>query len=123
MITLSFGFKKPTTGDLGPTIFPALEANWQQVNDHNHNGVNSSSISSASIAAVTQNISAANWVASANGLYEQTITMPAAVAYDNITIELRYNNQRVFASVERIGAGIYKVYTNLSTADYVAVYR
>jgi hypothetical protein len=44
MITLSYGFKKPELKDLGPVVFPALEDNWQQVNDHDHDGLNSAKI-------------------------------------------------------------------------------
>lgn len=123
MITLSFGFKKPVTGDLGPTVFPALEANWQQVNDHDHNGTNSKKIASSSVEAVTQNILAANWVSIANGLFEQTITMPAAVAYDNVIISFRFNNEPVLLKCQKVAASQYKVITNLNTANYTAVYR
>ena len=44
MIILSYGFKKPELKDLGPVVFPALEDNWQQVNDHDHDGLNSAKI-------------------------------------------------------------------------------
>ena len=49
MQTLTYGFKKPQVTDKGPVVFPALEANWQQVNDHNHDGANSALISPNSI--------------------------------------------------------------------------
>jgi len=123
MLTLSFGFKKPVSGDLGPTVFPALEDNWQQVNDHDHDGTNSKKIASSSIEAITQNISSLNWVSVGNGLYEQTITMPAAVVYDNVSISFRYNNEFVLLKCEKVAAAQYKVTTNLNTADYVAIYR
>jgi hypothetical protein len=45
MNILSFGFNQPELTDQGYIVFPALEANWQKVNDHNHDGLNSAKIS------------------------------------------------------------------------------
>jgi hypothetical protein len=55
MLTLSYGFKKPQVPDQGGVVFPALEANWQQVNDHNHDGVNSALIAGLSLPTQTGN--------------------------------------------------------------------
>lgn len=49
MQTLTYGFKKPQVTDQGSIVFPALESNWQQVNDHNHDGVNSALLSPNSV--------------------------------------------------------------------------
>jgi hypothetical protein len=55
MLPLSYGFQKPEVTDQGGIVFPALEANWQQVNDHNHDGVNSALIAGLSLPSQTGN--------------------------------------------------------------------
>lgn len=77
-ITLSFGYIKNQTGDKGSVFFPDLEFNIQRINDHTHNGVNSSKLTNAAIDSATQNILAAAWVL-VSGEYKQTITVPAGV--------------------------------------------
>jgi hypothetical protein len=79
MITLSFGYKKPQTGDKGSIFWPALEFDIQRLNDHTHDGINSSKIPTTSIEAVNQVVLAANWGAGVNGTYAQTIIIPSGV--------------------------------------------
>jgi hypothetical protein len=51
-ITLSYGYKKPQTGDKGSSWFPDLEHDIQQLNDHTHNGVTSAKIPTTNISPV-----------------------------------------------------------------------
>ena len=76
MQILSFFFKKPQTGDKGSVFWPAMEDNFQQLNDHNHDGVNSSTLSTFAITAIKHSLLAANWVATSGGTYRQLVVMP-----------------------------------------------
>ncbi len=121
MNTLSYGYSQPVNPDTGDIFYPALTANWQQVNDHNHDGANS-----APLASQTANILAANWTASSglSGIYEQTITMPAGLSYDTADIWfLLSSGERVYPSQTKVSSTQYKVFTSDSGATYKALYR
>lgn len=123
MLTLSYGFKKPQTNDKGPVVFPALEANIQQLNDHNHDGANSAPISALAIARPTQSILSANWVATSGGEYRQAVTLLAGFNFDTVTLSFRLpSGDYVLPTVEKINASSFYVYTNDSTLTYTAVY-
>jgi len=124
MLTLSFGFKKPETGDTGSVIFPALEGNIQQLNDHNHDGANSSKISSSAISPLTSTALSASWVLVGNGIYSQTITMPAALAYDTTTFQVRLTSSGhlVYPRIDKVSASQYTIFTNDNTADFTIHY-
>lgn len=110
MVTLSYGFQKPQTNDRGNVVFPALEANWQQVNDHNHNGVNSAPIPSAYLEKTQQSILSANWTLVADGHYTQTLVLPLGLQYDNVTFSFRITTgEQVFPSVSKASNTSYKV--------------
>lgn len=123
MITLTYGYKLPETNDKGPIVFPALEDNIQQLNDHNHNGANSSKLTAQSIEGVPEAILAAGWVVQPNNQYRQLVTVPAGFDYDTITISFRLSNgDCVWPTVEKVSDTQYYLYTNDNTADYIAVY-
>lgn len=121
MQTLSFGFLKPEPDDTGDIFFSAMEQNMQQLNDHDHDGVNS-----ARLALTSASILAANWVAAplGGGLYRQLITMPAGMQYDTSVITFKLSTGEVlYPTVERVNATQYYVYVNDNTLDLVAYYR
>lgn len=124
MQTLSYGFLLPDDGDLGPVVFPALEANIQQLNDHTHNGTNSSLLTAASIAGVPVVVPFASWVAfGPTGHYRQLVTLPAGFSYDTVQISFRLSTgEYLTPQVEKISATQYYVYTIDNTLDFVAVY-
>lgn len=121
MITLSFGFKKPQTGDKQFWVW--LEDNIQQLNDHTHNGTNSAKITSASVTATTQAISAAGWAVSGTG-YRQLVTMPVGLNYDEYIMVFResVSREQMFLGVEKVSATSYYVYCNDNTLDIIAYY-
>ena len=123
MLTLSYGYKKPQTNDKGPVVFPALEANIQQLNDHNHDGANSAPISALAITRPTQSILSANWVATSGGEYRQAVTLLAGFNFDTVTLSFRLpSGDYVQPTVEKISSSQFYVYTNDSTLTYTAVY-
>lgn len=61
--TLTYGYKKPQNGDDSSQWFSDIAEDIQLVNDHTHNGVNSSQLSTGAIekeAVVTKSVS--DWV-------------------------------------------------------------
>lgn len=124
MQTLSYGFKKPQNPDSGDTWFPAMSDNIQQLNDHNHDGLNSSLIAAQPGQVVTlQNISAAGWVAVSGGLFRQLVAMSASLVYDAVTITMRLSTgDIIYPQVEKNTSTSYYVYTNDNTKSFVAVY-
>jgi hypothetical protein len=124
MITLSRGFKKPQDGDQGDSLFTALEENVQQLNDHDHDGVNSEQLTAQSIVGIPQNILAVNWVAfGPTGHYRQQVTIPAGFDFDTVQISFRLSTgEYVFQTVERVSDTQYFVYTIDNTLALIALY-
>lgn len=122
MQTLSYGYKKPQTRDSGSTLWTALEDNIQRLNDHTHNGVNSSKITTASVTATTQSVPSASWSATSQGNYRQLITL-SGLLYDEINIDFKNaSGHPTFLEVEKVSSTTYYVYTNDNSVTYTAVY-
>lgn len=122
MIVLSYGYKKPQTPDKGAVVFPAMEDNIQRLNDHNHDGTNSAALPGSSIVGVTVNIPSGSWVSLGGGHYRQSVTFPAGYSFDTKTISIRISTgDYVFATIEKISATQFWVYTIDSSLSYVAV--
>ncbi len=122
--TLTYGFKLPQDGDRGSTWFPDLAFDIQRLNDHSHDGQNSAPINSLSIASSTQNILAASWVATSDGIYRQLITVPNGKLYDNSVIIFRNTatKSQMFLGVEKVSATTYYTYINDNTVNVTAYY-
>jgi hypothetical protein len=122
MQTLSHGIKKPNTGDRG--FFSALEDNFQQLNDHTHNGIDSEQLNCKSIAGVTGTISSASWVDLGDGNYRFLVTVPAGVTYDDSVISVRLSTGHViYPSIEKVSNTQFYVYVNDNTLNLTLVYR
>lgn len=121
MQTLSFGYKMPENSDTGDVFWDALAFDINRLNNHNHDGLNSSRLSSGA-----GNIDAASWsaVAGVAGLYQQTVIVPTGFSYDTAAIWFKLSTgEYVYPSVERVSSSSYKVYTNDNSKTYVAYYR
>lgn len=117
MQTLSFGYKKPQTNDKAAVVFPALEDNFQRLNDHNHDGVNSAAISASSLASTVVAVSGAGWGADlGGGMYRQVVNMSPGIAFDTATVEVRTSTgERIYPRVVKISAGQFYVYVTDNT--------
>lgn len=51
MTTLTYGFKRPATGDQGSVWFPAMEDNITRLDAHDHDGTDSAQLTNSAIAA------------------------------------------------------------------------
>lgn len=126
MLTLSFGYKKPQTGDKGGGVngfWAALEFDIQRLNDHTHNGTDSSKLTSASVTSTTQTITNAGWAAFGTG-FRQLVTMPGALQYDDyqITFKDSTSKEPMILPVTRNSANTYYVYCNDSSVGLLAYY-
>lgn len=122
--TLTYGYKLPQDGDRGSTWFPDLAFDIQRLNDHSHDGQNSAPINSINITSTTQNILAASWVATSDGIYRQLITVPNGKLYDNSVIIFRNTatKSQMFLGVEKVSATTYYAYINDNTVNVTAYY-
>lgn len=126
MLTLSYGYYKPQTGDKGSTWFPRIEDNFQRLNDHTHDGLNSALIPSSSITktAFKSTILSTGWTTLGGGNVKKTITVPAGVLEVNdysIYFYITATGFRLLPTVERVSATTYDIYTNSALA-LTAVY-
>lgn len=123
MLTLTYGFKKPEDGDKGVIFWDVLADDIQQLNDHTHNGVNSSKLASSSVESVTQAVSSASWVSAGGGTYYQNVTMPAGMEYDDHGIQVRLTaGDIIYPTITKIGTSVFRVYINDNTQDLLVVY-
>ena len=124
MLTLSNGFKKPEDGDKGQQHFDAMEENWQQVNDHNHNGANSEKLSSEAFNHTTQAVNSAGWSLVGNGIYRQAVSVVGGLTYETYEVVFRNaaNGDRLYLDTEKIDASQFYVYCNDNTIDLTVVY-
>lgn len=124
MLTLTKGFKKPESGDKGSVFFPALEANFQQLNDHTHNGINSEKLTTTSSVVLTGTVLSASWVSVGGGVYRQILTLPSGLQYDQVVVAFKdtVNNSNAFLHIEKIDQNTYYAYCNDSTKAFTVVY-
>jgi hypothetical protein len=128
MLTLSYGFFKPETGDRGSVWFPNLETNFQKLNDHTHNGVESALLAPASITKYTTSIAAASFTGS-NGVYSNTVTVPAGITEINTylmvckinTAGAQYGDE-IHPTMERVSATTFTLTINTNTLDVIIYY-
>lgn len=118
MITLSFGYKLPETGDFGNVWFPALEDNITRLNSHNHDGTNSSKLESSSITAIRQTTVSGDF-SLVGSQYRATVNMPSGLDFDDYLIVCKdpASQDQVYLSVEKISDAQFYLYTN-TQQDY-----
>lgn len=118
MHTLSNGYLQPDNTDTGDVVFPAMNQNIQQLNDHNHDGLNSNLVNHK-----TQNILSGGWGAIGGGMYSQNVVMPAGFLYDERIILLRLSTgEPIYPMIARINATTYSVEVNDNTINLIAYY-
>jgi len=123
MTTLTYGFKRPDTGDQGASLFQALEDNITRLDAHDHDGTDSAKLTAASVTAITQAISSGSWVATSDGNYRQAIILPGSLNYDEIGIMIKNSSGHfVSAQIEKISTTSYYVYTNDNSTSFTAIY-
>lgn len=127
MQTLTYGLKRPDSGDKGDVFFPALEENITQLDAHTHDGVTSPKIPSSSVEAVSQNVAAASWSDQGGDIYRALVTMPGSLQFDTSTLSFEINSgsdvgSRFFPSVTRVSANSFYVFINDDSLDIKVIY-
>lgn len=127
MQTLTYGFKKPQTGDKGSVWFPALEDNIQQMNDHTHNGTDSSRLSVTALTTLTQTVSSGSWsaVSGQAGTYRQLVTTPPSVtSLDEVVVTFKHGTTKdvIHLTYEKQSANTYYLYINDNSINVIANY-
>lgn len=125
--TLTYGLVRPDDGDLGSVWFPALRNNITQLDAHTHNGSNSAQLTSSSVIGLTADLTSGDWAAvtGKDGLFSQTVSMPANVDYDNYQVIAKSSaGDLLLLTVERVGSSgsTYDIFINDSTADLTVYY-
>ncbi len=120
MNTLSYGYKKPINPDTGDVVFPALETDIQQLNDHAHNGVDSAPLATKTISVVS-----GNWGSDlGGGTYRQTLTLATGFSYDTCEMWVkRSTGERCYPTLVRVSSTQVYLYTNDNTLNYTVYYR
>lgn len=132
MHVTTYGYQIPDTGDPAKGAdgwMAAVVFNFERLDEHDHDGINSPLISSASFATSTSTIAAVGWSASGSG-YKQTITVPGAVTEINnynvkfvFTAPVGQVGQVALLNYKRLTATTYEVYCSDNTAAFTAYYR
>lgn len=130
MLTLSYGYKKPETGDRGSIFWPALEFDIQRLNDHNHDGSNTQKLLASSVLAISDTILAANWVAVAGqpGTYSQDITMLPNTLFDDYAFDFRITTvgpnfgKRINPTILKTAAAQFRIFSNDNTITLRVLY-
>lgn len=115
--------QKPADGDTGATFWDLLEALFDAFDNHTHNGTNSAQLTASSFTPTTQSISSASWASQGSGTYRQTVTLPGALTFDAISIEMRTSaGVVIYPTIEKVTSTSYYVYVNDNTLNLTAVY-
>jgi len=80
--TLSFGFKKPQTGDKGSIVFGAMEDNIDQINSHDHDGSDTDRVDTFNLSRYQVAVPSSGWSASGS-YFKQTVTLPTGFSVAN----------------------------------------
>lgn len=128
--TLSYGYVRPSDGDRGITFWDQLADDITQLNSHSHNGTDSARLTSQSITAVSAAITTAGWSLQSNGIYRQTVNMPAGTDFDDYGIAFQITastgsvgvGQRVDLLVEKVSDTSYYLYSNDNALAVTAIY-
>lgn len=114
MQTLSKGWKKPETGDFGDVWFPALEDNIEQLNSHDHDGVDSEKISIANTNKFTQTVASGDFVDQGDGYHRALVTLAGGYSIDDLTITVKdpTTKEQIYLRHEKVTSATYYLFTN-----------
>lgn len=135
MLTLSYGYKKPETGDRGSVWFPALEDNITRLNSHDHDGVDSVLLTPDSLQKPTSTIAIIDWVDDGGGNYHKEVTVPIEISAAANFADIKYYGlicqigtagatfgDRVYPDIERETATTFTVRTNDNSTAMLIYY-
>lgn len=121
MDTLSYGYKKPVTGDRGSVFFPGLEDTIDQLNSHSHNGVDSALVSGYNISKGSVSIANTSWVSEGNGNYYQSVNLTGGYNVNTCVLQFKKTGSLgyIYPTVEFLTTTSVKVIVNDNTLNLV----
>jgi hypothetical protein len=124
METLSYGYKKPGSGDKGSPLFAAMNENVQRTNDHDHTGTNSAKLTTGAGIATTKAILAAAWVSQGGGTFRQVVSMPSSLTWGQCAIQIQGDpDGHVYnLTLEKVTDQTFAVYCNDNSKSFKAVF-
>jgi hypothetical protein len=124
VLTLSYGYKRPQSGDRGALWFPAMEANIERLNDHDHDGVDSSLLSAGVIVKGSVTVAAASWTLLSTGKYKQTVTCPAGFNMtDHIPSVRLATGHIIHPTIEKVSNTTFDIYTLDNSLTLTVIFR
>lgn len=117
MQTLSKGYQKPQTGDKSTGVsgwMPAVEANAQLSNDHEHNGVDGFPIKSSNLSGQTVSVLIAAFVDQGDGVFRATVSSPGAVNVSALQATMRdpTTKEVIYGKIAKASATSVYIYLN-----------
>lgn len=119
------GYKKPTNGDRD--WWGILVANWTRIASHNHDGLNSEKLNSASIEKMVSDVEAVNWTVVGDGTFKQTLNLPTGISYPKVNPIFYVNGGpndgvQAFPKVKKLTATQLEVFVNDNSLALKVVY-
>lgn len=118
--TLTYGRKKPISGERGATVFTSLEDNITRDDAHSHNGTDSARLNPKDFSKTHTTLASGSWVAVAGqtGTYRQLLTLPAGYTLLDVVPKFYISTGTIiYPSVEYVSATTAYVYINDNTID------
>ena len=120
-----YGYEIPEAGDESSTEWqPGITKNWERLNNHSHNGIDSAKIAFANIQKVSTLVYQADWVATGNGDYSAIVNLPAGYTFNNTTMVFTISTvghtdegARIYPGIVKISNTSFNVFVNDNTID------
>ena len=125
---LGYGFVMPDVSDESSTQWMVDQRiNWQKVNDHTHDGINSAAISSVSFVKTNQNYDDTGWVLIGAGIYSQPVAMPVGFEFDNCLMQFKITagptvDEIWYPNIIKTGISSFDIYSNDNTIQFNVKY-
>lgn len=111
MQTLTYGRKKPASGDRGNQFWPALEDNIDLDDAHSHDGADSAPIPSKNLTRGSVAVSASSWVADGTR-FKKTVTVASgySLATSAPVFLLNATGDRIYPDYAKINNTSFTLY-------------
>jgi len=117
-LTTGLKLQKVQDSDTVAVFNPALRANIQKINDHNHDGTNS-----PRTPVTSQTIASGGYTDLGNDTHRKTITLASSLNYDDVVIQMKLSNGDLFyPTIEKVSATSFNLSVNDPTQSYTAIY-
>lgn len=114
----TYGYKVPEDSDTN--FWDYVEYNWNRLNSHSHDGVDSPHIPAKSVTRASATISG-SWSASGS-FYRTLVTMPTDYEFDNTNLTFLIGSEVIYPKVEKVSSNTFYVYTFDNTTVMTVYY-